>query len=1102
MSTGTLTVYQAFDVLTDLVALTRIETSDAASTVFVDDPANPAVRIVFASDPAVPGFAIWDATGTTLYAIGDYASVTTFDSALTDGGVDGARAVLLGGLTTLALAPDATADLASVKQGLVIEGNDLDTAFAVSQGAATVHAGGGDDSISLWAGFSEGHFDGGDGSDTIWLDGPVAIMVAVAGHKISVMYLPPTWIVETYIRTFDSIEFFRGSAGIQNFYSLGEGMRFEGGGGPDQFVLLGGPALTDIVDYGGETGSKGIVVNLGYDPVTSPAIDGELEAARTVVLDGDALPPMGFVRDTFGAIDNLSTGLIVEGTARADVFYGSSVADAFVGDAGEDHFFGGDGNDRIEGGAGDDVVYFTGAPDDYEVTFDADVFTIAAKDGSGTDEVSGVERFRFAGIDFTAAELAPVVANPPMAADDDNSGDAVIEAAAGDAGDASAQGNVLANDSDADGDALSVTDVRVGTDGAFAAVGASTVVAGLYGFLTIAVDGMWSYALDDNKALTNALQGGTTVHDVFAYRIGAGGDFAEAALDIAIAGSNDVPIAAADSLTTNEDVPLVVAASSLTNNDSDPEDGTVSFLAVGGGSHGTVALSAGIVTFTPTADYHGTAGFSYTVRDAQGATTTQQVDVVVRGVNDAPHAKADSGSGLTTAEDTVLGISAARLLGNDGDADNDALAVASVSSGVGGTAVLNANGSISFTPAANFNGEARFTYRVKDGAGAVSAPAAAVVEVTPVNDAPSFGSRVGPAAAPAIRENTTAVTILSAFDIDSAVVSFSVAGPDAAAFAIDGDMLRFAAPADFEAPRDRGGDNVYDVTLIASDGALTDARTFAIGVLDAAGNTIRGTRMNDRIDESHTLGGKSATSEEDRIDGRKGRDYIAGGDGNDTLTGGKSGDRLRGDGGDDLLRGGAGKDKIDGGEGQDSADYSDATAAVSVALAGSHNARVRIGDVMDDTLKNVENVIGGKRADALSGDSSDNVLMGNRGKDVLAGRLGADTLSGGSGHDQFVFDARLRVSNTDVVTDFRHNADLLVLDDRIFKAIGAKLNKREFYAGDDADQAHDRNDRIVYDTATGKLYYDADGHRAGHAAVHFATLSGAPALDAGDFLIV
>ena len=86
--------------------------------------------------------------------------------------------------------------------------------------------------------------------------------------------------------------------------------------------------------------------------------------------------------------------------------------------------------------------------------------------------------------------------------------------------------------------------------------------------------------------------------------------------------------------------------------------------------------------------------------------------VNVAAVNDAPVANNDT---LAATEDTPVTYTAAQLLGNDTDVDGDTLSIASVTSGTGGTAVLNANGTVTFTPDANFNGAASFSYTATDG---------------------------------------------------------------------------------------------------------------------------------------------------------------------------------------------------------------------------------------------------------------------------------------------------------------------------------------------------------------------------------------------------
>ena len=72
-------------------------------------------------------------------------------------------------------------------------------------------------------------------------------------------------------------------------------------------------------------------------------------------------------------------------------------------------------------------------------------------------------------------------------------------------------------------------------------------------------------------------------------------------------GSNQSPVAVADSVTTNEDTVLSVPVSTLTANDSDPDSDPLTITGVGGATNGTVTLNAGNVVFTPASNYNGTA---------------------------------------------------------------------------------------------------------------------------------------------------------------------------------------------------------------------------------------------------------------------------------------------------------------------------------------------------------------------------------------------------------------------------------------------------------------------------------------------------------------
>ena len=136
-----------------------------------------------------------------------------------------------------------------------------------------------------------------------------------------------------------------------------------------------------------------------------------------------------------------------------------------------------------------------------------------------------------------------------------------------------------------------------------------------------------------------------------------------------------------------------------------------------------------------------------------------------------------------------------------------------------------------------------------------------------------------------------------------------------------------------------------------------------------------------------------------------------------------------------------------------------------------------------------------------AGNSLANVIVGNAAANVINGGSGNDTLTGGAGADDFRFSTTLSASgNVDRISDFSVVADRISLDDAIFSAAGSlgALNAAAFRSG---AAAADASDRIVYNPATGQVYYDADGNGAG-AAVLFATVGTGLALTAADFFIV
>ncbi len=156
--------------------------------------------------------------------------------------------------------------------------------------------------------------------------------------------------------------------------------------------------------------------------------------------------------------------------------------------------------------------------------------------------------------------------------------------------------------------------------------------------------------------------------------------------------SNRAPFAGDDSLTATEDTAVTFGANQLLGNDGDADGDTLTITSVTSGTGGNAVLNPdGTVTFTPDPGFNGAATFTYTVTDGSLISNSATVSIDVAAVNDAPVAINDS---LTATEDTAVTFGANQLLGNDGDADGDTLTIASVTSGTGGNAVLNPDGTV------------------------------------------------------------------------------------------------------------------------------------------------------------------------------------------------------------------------------------------------------------------------------------------------------------------------------------------------------------------------------------------------------------------------
>lgn len=176
-------------------------------------------------------------------------------------------------------------------------------------------------------------------------------------------------------------------------------------------------------------------------------------------------------------------------------------------------------------------------------------------------------------------------------------------------------------------------------------------------------------------------------------------------------------------LTSSYGVPegeqLVVSADDGVLGNDTPE-GSVAATQPTSPAHGDVVLAAdGSFTYTPDAGWYGSDAFTYRAYDGYTLSAPATVKVTVTPVNHAPVAVADAASG---AQDTSLTVAAPGVLGNDTDADGDALTADLVAGPAHGVLELHADGGYTYRPSAGWHGSDTFTYRAYDGT-AYSAPA-------------------------------------------------------------------------------------------------------------------------------------------------------------------------------------------------------------------------------------------------------------------------------------------------------------------------------------------------------------------------------------------
>jgi VCBS repeat-containing protein len=241
-------------------------------------------------------------------------------------------------------------------------------------------------------------------------------------------------------------------------------------------------------------------------------------------------------------------------------------------------------------------------------------------------------------------------------------------------------GNVLFNDSDPDGDSLTVT--NPGT------------IQLLFGTLILNADGSYTYTLDNANPAVDALDSGDLQLEHFFYQVSDGeGGTTSAQLIITINGvtDNTPPDARNDTTTVREDTPPNPVSGNLLDNDTDVDNDTLVVT-----NPGTHAISpGGTLVLNPDGSYQYTLDnadpvvdgldtgeaihtfFVYSVSDGHGGTNTAILDITIEGVTDTPNTAPDARDDSGSVQEDVTLTASGNVLANDTDADNDALVVTS-----------------------------------------------------------------------------------------------------------------------------------------------------------------------------------------------------------------------------------------------------------------------------------------------------------------------------------------------------------------------------------------------------------------------------------------
>ena len=229
-----------------------------------------------------------------------------------------------------------------------------------------------------------------------------------------------------------------------------------------------------------------------------------------------------------------------------------------------------------------------------------------------------------------------------------------------------------------------------------------------------------------------------------------------------------------------------------------------------------------------------------------------------------------------------------------------------------------------------------------------------------------------------------------------------------------------------------------------------------------------------------------ADTDPQNLTGNELANHIWGNDGSNTLDGAGGADRLVGLAGNDRFivdnLGDMITEAVDGGSDR---------VLVSASYNLNNGASVELITTTNDNNTQAMNIRGNDFA---------NVIYGNAGQNILSGLEGNDILFGLGGRDYFLFERALNATtNADHVRDFEPIDDSIWLSRGVFSSLPAgSLPETAFRVGSGASTP---DHRIIYESASGRLFFDHDGV-GGASQVLFATLTTHPTIDASDFLVV